>query len=547
MTAERSSVHFVKGAAILGIAGLLSKLLGAVYRIPYQNIAGDIGLYVYMQVYPLYTTLLILATAGFPIAISKIVSERLALGDTYGARKAYRVASLSLLVLGFVFFLLLFGGAPLVAAFMGDEHLTMPLRAVAWSLPLVPIAAIMRGYFQGQQNMMPTGVSQVVEQLVRVIFILIAAYWGMMVYHDAYLAGTGAVFAAFPGALAAVAVLAYYWRKHSRLQAGALDGEISPASAADSWTTRQVLHSLLYYALPICLGALVLPLIPLVDSVTVVNLLQYSGMDEEMAKVVKGAFDRGQPLIQFGTFFATSLSLALVPAISEAAAQGHHKVIAERTEVALRLTSLLGLPASFGLALLAEPVNVMLYGDAKGTEALAIQAFTILFATLSIATSGILQGLGRVMLPARHLFVGVVVKLGLNLLLIPFAGIAGAAFATVIAYLVAMLLNMKGIVRYTGAVIRFRKILGRPLIAALIMVVAVLVIEWAASTVLQEMISSTRLLQTLVALLAVGTGALVYLLALLKTGGLTEEDLRFLPKGGRLVSLLTRLHLLRSE
>jgi O-antigen/teichoic acid export membrane protein len=308
-----------------------------------------------------------------------------------------------------------------------------------------------------------------------------------------------------------------------------------------------VLQSLLYYALPICLGALVLPLIPLVDSVTVVNMLQYSGMDEELAKVVKGAFDRGQPLIQFGTFFATSLSLALVPAISEAAAQGRHEVIAERTEVALRLTSLLGLPASFGLALLAEPVNVMLYGDAKGTEALAIQAFTILFATLSIATSGILQGLGRVMLPARHLLVGVVVKLVLNLLLIPFAGIAGAAFATVIAYLVAMLLNMVGIARYTGVVIRFRKILGRPLIAALIMVVAVLVMEWAASSVLQEMIRSARLLQTLVALLAVGTGALVYLLALLKTGGLTEEDLRFLPKGGRLVSLLRRLHLLRSE
>lgn len=541
---DRSSVHFVKGAAILGIAGLLSKLLGAVYRIPYQNIAGDIGLYVYMQVYPLYTTLLILATAGFPIAISKLVSERLAVGDAYGARKAFRVASITLFVLGLFFFLLLYAGAPLVATFMGDEKLTMPLRAVAWSLPLVPIAAIIRGYFQGQQNMLPTGVSQVVEQLIRVIFILIAAYWAMMVYDDAYLAGTGAVFAALPGALAAVVVLLLFFRSNMRIQQSGRE-EILPT--ANSWTTRQVLKSLVYYALPICLGALVLPLIPLVDSITVVNMLQYSGMDEEMAKVVKGAFDRGQPLIQFGTFFATSLSLALVPAISEAMAQGQHRVIASRTEVALRLTSLLGIPASFGLALLAEPVNVMLYGDANGTEALAIQSFTIFFATLSIATSGILQGLGQVMLPARHLFIGVIVKLVLNLILVPVAGISGAALATVIAYLVAMMLNMMGIAKHTGAAVSMRKIIGKPLIAAVFMVGVVILVEWATASIFEAIIPSTRLLQTMVALAAVGSGALVYLLALLKTGGLTKEDLRFLPRGGKMISLLARLRLLRGE
>lgn len=540
---NRSSVHFVKGAAILGIAGLLSKLLGAVYRIPYQNIAGDIGLYVYMQVYPLYTALLILAQAGFPIAISKLVSERLAVGDTYGARKAFRVASITLFILGVFFFLLLFAGAPFIADFMGDEKLTMPLRAVAWSLLLVPFVSIMRGYFQGQQNMMPTGVSQVVEQLIRVIFILIAAYWAMMVYQDAYLAGTGAVFAALPGAATAVIVLLIYWRKSSDQHYLGDGSGLQPS--ANSWTTKQVLRSLLFYALPICLGALVMPLIPLVDSITVVNMLQFSGMDEEMAKIIKGAFDRGQPLIQFGTFFATSLSLALVPAISEAAAQGQHRVIAARTEVALRLTSLLGIPASFGLALLADPVNVMLYGDGKGTEALAIQSFTIIFATLSIATSGILQGLGQVMLPARHLFIGVIVKLVLNMILIPLAGISGAALATVIAYLVAMMLNMMGIVKYTGVVVSMRKILGKPLLAALIMSAVVIVVEWAAATVLGGRIQSPRLLQTVVALVAVGSGALVYLLALLKTGGLTKEDLRFLPRGGKASAILTRLGLLR--
>ncbi|WP_432775721.1 polysaccharide biosynthesis protein [Brevibacillus gelatini] len=540
MAQEKASVQFVKGAAILGVAGLVSKLLGAVYRIPYQNIAGDIGLYVYMQVYPLYTTLLILATAGFPIAISKIVSERIAIGDALGARRAFRVASISLVVLGLFFFLLLYGGAPLIARFMGDEHLTTPLRAVAWSLPLVPMAAILRGYFQGHQNMMPTGVSQVIEQLIRVIFILLAAFWAMNVYQDAYLAGTGAVFAAFPGGVAAILVLLWYWRKDKQ------GAHLIPEQRAGvgTWTNRQVLRSLLMYAVPICMGALVLPLVPLVDSITVVNMLQISGTPEDLAKLLKGAFDRGQPLIQFGTFFATSLSLALVPAISEAVAQRQHHMIASRSEIAIRLTFLLGLPASFGLALLAEPVNVMLYGDKNGTEALAVQSFTIMFATLSIASAGILQGLGRVMRPARNLFIGVMVKLVLNLALVPFWGIAGAALSTVIAYLVAMGLNVLAVKKYTGAHIGLRQTVHKPFLSVIVMSVVVLLVEWGATALLGKTGMSERLYQTLVALISVGTGALVYLLALLKTGGLTRSDIHFLPKGKRIAGLLTRFQLL---
>ncbi|MED3497580.1 polysaccharide biosynthesis protein [Brevibacillus agri] len=542
MAQEKASVQFVKGAAILGVAGLVSKLLGAVYRIPYQNIAGDIGLYVYMQVYPLYTTLLILATAGFPIAISKIVSERIAIGDALGARRAFRVASFSLVVLGLFFFLLLYGGAPLIARFMGDEHLTTPLRAVAWSLPLVPMAAILRGYFQGHQNMMPTGVSQVIEQLVRVIFILLAAFWAMNVYQDAYLAGTGAVFAAFPGGVAAILVLLWYWRKDK--QGAQLIPEQTQRAGVGAWTNRQVLRSLLMYAVPICMGALVLPLVPLVDSITVVNMLQVSGTPEDLAKLLKGAFDRGQPLIQFGTFFATSLSLALVPAISEAVAQRQHHMIANRSEIAIRLTFLLGLPASFGLALLAEPINVMLYGDKNGTEALAVQSFTIMFATLSIASAGILQGLGRVMRPARNLFIGVMVKLILNLALVPLWGIAGAALSTVFAYLVAMGLNVLAVKKYTGAQIGLRQTVHKPFLSVIVMSVVVLLVEWGASALLGKTGMSERLDQTLVGLISVGAGAVVYLLALLKTGGLTRNDIHFLPKGKRIAALLTRFQLL---
>ncbi|WP_139492589.1 putative polysaccharide biosynthesis protein [Brevibacillus dissolubilis] len=542
MSAERGSNHFVKGAAILGIAGLLSKLMGAVYRIPYQNITGDIGLYVYMQVYPLYTALLILATAGFPIAISKIVSERLALGDPAGARKAFRIASVSLGILGLLFFLLLFFGAPMIGRMMGDEHLTLPLQAVSWSLLLVPMVSIMRGYFQGQQNMMPTGVSQVVEQLVRVVFIIAAAYWMMAVYHDAYLAGTGAVFAALPGAVGALLVLLYYWRRNAGTEASAVD---SAKQTAAVMTNREIFNKILHYAIPICLGALVLPMIPLIDSVTVSNLLQWSGIDPEAAKDLKGTYDRSQPLIQFGTFFATSLSLALVPAISEAMAQGQTRLVSNRTEIALRLTLLLGLPASVGLALLAESVNVMVYGNDKGTLAIAVQSFTILFATLMISSSGILQGIGQVKLPARHLMIGVVVKLLANLALIPLWGIVGSAVATVLAYVVAMILNIMAIHRHIGLVISLKQLVIKPLIAVGMMGIIVVILEYGLLTGLGDVITHVRLLHTVAGLIAVGAGALVYGVALLYTGGITRQDMRFIPRGEKLIALLTRFKLLR--
>ncbi|TPG70335.1 polysaccharide biosynthesis protein [Brevibacillus laterosporus] len=546
MAGERSANHFVKGAAILGIAGLLSKVLGAIYRIPYQNITGDVGLYVYMQVYPLYTALLILATAGFPIAISKIVSERLAVGDHLGARKAFRVASVSLGILGVFFFFLLYLGAPALARIMGDEQLTLPLRAVAWSLPLVPLVSILRGYFQGQQDMVPTGVSQVVEQIIRVIVILVSAYWMMSAYQDAYLAGTGAVFAAFPGALAAFLVLFYYYRKSRRYhRRRGYRKTLRAQQLTDTVTNKQVLISILHYAIPICIGALVLPMIPLIDSVTVSNLLQWNGYELDLAKELKGIYDRGQPLIQFGTFFATSLSLALVPAISEAVAQKQDKMILNRTDMALRLTLMLGLPASIGLALLAEPVNIMVYGNDKGTWSLAIQAFVIVFATLSIATSGILQGLGHVKLPARHLMIGVGVKLLANLALTPLWGIQGAAVATVFAYVTSMALNMRSIRHYLGLSFNVKEMLAKPLISVALMSIMVLIVQGLMNLIVGSLIDSERLGQTIVGTSAVTVGLVVYMLSLLYTGGIKREELLYLPKGKRLISLLERYKLLQ--
>ncbi|MBG9799250.1 putative polysaccharide biosynthesis protein [Brevibacillus laterosporus] len=536
--------HFIKAAAILAIAGLISKVLGAAYKIPYQNITGDIGMHVYGTVYPLYTTLIALATAGFPLAISKMIADRHAVGDSRGVQQIFRISSLTLGILGVVFFLLTFITAPMIANLIGDPNLTNPLRAISVSLVLVPLIANTRGYFQGHQNMLPTAVSQVTEQFFRVIIIIVGAYFVMKLYGDPYFAGTIAVFAATPGAIIALLVLGYFYRKQKR-ELIALPNQAG--EQAVSLSDGAVFKRIITYAIPICLASLVLPLIPLADSFTIINMLVYKGIDNEAAILLKGAFDRSQPLLQFGTFFATSLSLAIVPSISEAIVRKQDDLIHYRTQTAIRLTFLLGAAATIGLAILAKPINIMLFGDENGTLALAINAFAILFSTLGIVSSGILQGMGKVNLPPKYLLIGVLVKFAANLILLPLLGIAGAAIGTVLAYLVSTVLNLRAIGRLTQVTQQDKQKYGRSVLAVVMMGIIVAVVAFGLMAVLPAAIGKGRLLYTIVSLASVGSGVLVYGISLIKFGGVTRDDIQFLPKSGKILALLQKMRLLEKK
>lgn len=552
MSGQETTKTLLKGTAILATAALVSKVLGVIYRIPYQNITGNVGLYVYQQVYPLYSILLILATAGFPLAISKLVAERLALGDERGAKRIFRISVYTLLGTGIFFFVSLYGLAPWIALWMGDERLTLPIRSVSYALLIVPVMAAIRGFFQGHQNMVPTAISQVIEQIVRVCTILLLSYWFIVSGYDVYYAGSGAVFGAFTGALSALVVLILFWRKlkgsrQAVSQPVAITQTTSLPRTLEGEPTLSVIKRILYYAIPICLGAMVLPLLQVVDAFTLVRGLIGSGWELEAAKDWRGVYDRGQPLVQFAAFFATALSLALVPSISEAHASGQKKRISHQSALALRLTLMLGLAASFGLATLAEPINIMLYKTNEGTFVLMVLAFTTIFSTLGITSGAILQGLGKVILPAKHLFIGVVVKLILNLLLIPIWDITGAALATVFAYAVAAMLNLWALYRLTNVSLSPRKFLQQPLVAVLLMSFAVWLAKVGLYHGLNSFITHERLLYTIVSLVSVLVGIIAYGVALLRSGSVTEEDLEPVPKVNKLLPLLKRLHLLKQH
>ncbi len=536
---------FIKGAAILGIAALLSKVLGAVYRIPYQNITGDIGLGVYSKVYPIYSMLLILATAGFPIAISKLVSEHLAVGDKKGAKRILKISIYVLTATGTLFFLALFFGANRLAVWMGNQELSLAIKSVSFALLIVPAMAAFRGYYQGHQFMTPTAYSQIVEQIVRVATILVLSYWFMtQPQYGVYYAGAGAVFGAFTGAVFSFIVLILFWRKAS-VFTDEIAAEV-PVVESQELPTIDVIKRILYYALPIALGSLIIPLLGVVDSFTVSNMLQYTGFSVIDSEYWFGVYTRGQPLVMFASFFAISLSLALVPSISEAQVKNDQQLIISRSELALRLSLNIGLPASVGLAVLAEPINIMLYENSAGTNTLTALAFTTVFAIIEITSSGILQGIGQVTLPAKNLFIGILVKLLLNLLLITQFGIIGAAIATVFGYGLAALLNMIAINKYIGFKIGVVNFFLKPTIAVSIMALVVWISKLTLLTILLPMISSERLVMAIVALLSVGIGIIALAVSLFISGAITKEDLSNIPRfGDKLIRITKKLRILK--
>jgi polysaccharide transporter, PST family len=532
---------FVKGAAILSLAALCSKILGVVYRIPYQNMTGNEGMYVYQQVYPLYSTLLILATAGFPIAISKLVAEKVAAGDAGGAKRVFQVSSLFLLGTGCLFFLLLYFGAEQIAVWMGNRSLlTLPIRAVSFALIVVPTVSALRGYFQGYQNMVPTAISQVVEQLLRVITILLLSWYFMKFGFGFVYAGAGAVFAACTGAMAALLVLLFFgWRERGSFVH-------VPVSAVQVESSVQIGLRMIRLSLPICLGSLILPLYALVDSFTVTNLLLENDWKMQAAIVAKGIYDRGQPLLHFTTFFATAISLSIVPAIAEVKMRQNEHETAERAYLALRLTWFFGLPASVGLAVIAVPVNVMLFRDADGSDALAILAFTTIFSTLGVVATGILQGAGMVVLPALNSLAGVGVKLLLNQLLIPLIDIRGAALATVAAYGVATLLNLFALGSMIPYVRERKGTVRKSVLAVGWMAVVTLLVLISLQGIASDVLPY-RLSMTVTSMAAVLVGMTVYLWANLHFGILTRTDLEKIPRlKQKVLPMLDKWGLLRS-
>lgn len=531
---------FVRGAMLLAGAAILTKLLGSVYTIVLQNIIGDHGMGLFQMAYPIYATLLAMASAGFPVAISKLVSERLALYDHEGVSQVFRVAMALLSALGVATFIVLFFGAPFWAEVAGDPGATLAIRAISPALLIVPILSAIRGYFQGYQWMEPTASSQVVEQFVRVATILGLAVWLVSRGYGQEVAAAGAAFGAVTGAFAGLLLLFVYWRqRHPERERG--------DKVPETMSSGKLVRRLIYYAFPISLGALVVPLMNNIDVVTVVNLLKHAGDGQGAATTEFGLLSgRAFKLMMLPTTLAAGIGIAVMPAVSEAFTLGFRRLMHERIDMAIRLTVMLALPAAAGLALLAGPVDIALFKDSSGAATIRVMAYATVFASLQTTLAAVLQGSGRVYLPVYNLLVACVVKAILNIVLVPVYGIRGAAAATVVSYAIATVLNLMAMNKYLGTRTMWIRWFWKPALATVIMsgFVYALETQWER----WHPFAGHRLEAGLACLLLIVIGIIIYGAALLASGSISERELRQVPRvGNTLTEWCLRLGLVKPD
>ncbi|EPZ53191.1 polysaccharide biosynthesis protein [Alicyclobacillus acidoterrestris] len=524
------SRSFVRGAMLLAGAAMFSKFLGSVYTIVLQNIIGDHGMGLFQMAYPIYATLLAVATAGFPVAISKLVAEELAHDNICAARHVLRVSAW-LLSLGGVFaFLVLYLFAPEWAVLAGDPQSVTAIRAISPALLVVPLLSAVRGYFQGYQWMEPTAFSQVLEQFVRVATIIGLSIYFVNVGASERVSAAGAAFGAVTGALAGCLTIFFYWRRrHEQIPVDTQRGVIQRGA---------VTKKLIYYAFPISIGALVVPLLHNVDVITVVNLLKRVGEGQNLATTQFGLLSgRAFKLVTLPTTLAAGIGVAVMPAISDAFTRGYRDLLVNRVDMALRLTVLFALPATLGLLVVAKPMNVALFTDAKGTGAIQVLALSILFASLQTTTAAVLQGAGWIYRPIVYMLVSCVVKLVANFIFVPRFGIAGAALATVLSYFVAAALNLLAVRRLFGA-LDLGRWFYRPMLATTVMSGAVFALARQWDKFGGEALG--RLPAVGAVMLILSVGVIVYIFAILVSGSLSEEELMSVPHIGPFLARVCR-------
>ena len=536
---------FVRGAAVLACAGLLSKFLGAIFRIPLTYVIGSEGMGLYQMAYPIYSFLLVTSSAGLPVAISKMVSEKIALNDYAGAHRVFRASLFLLAGIGILTSVLLFSFSGAVARAVGNPNAVYSILAIAPGLFFVSVLSAFRGYFQGMQHMNPTALSQVVEQVVKLVLGLwLASRWVIWgVIFGAAGAMLGVTLSEVP---AHALLLGIYWRK----KAGIWDDIKKSRWGRYRESMGDIMKRMVNIAVPVTIGASLMPLVAMADEIIVVNrLVRVINYDtgfpytmEEATRLYGLLTAYAGPLINFPTIITIALAMSVVPAISESYALKDWNSINSKAETAMCLALLIGLPAGVGISALAQPIIQLLYASLDNTEAVragkiqSVLSIGVLFLTVIQTLTGILQGIDRMVVPVRNLLIGALVKVAVSYILIgvPGLNILGAAIGTVVCYLTAALLDFAAVVKHIGISRRFMLLTSKFAFAAAFMGAVVLIFYKQLMTAVGGGPGT---------ILAVFIGIIVYVLLLIIMGAVDIRDLRVLLGDGKLAEKLFGMRL----
>lgn len=524
MSSSLGMKGYMKGALLLTVSAIVVKLLSAVYRVPFQNMVGDEGLYIYQQVYPFISFFVVWTSGGFAVAISKMLADAEMDANPVLKKSVISKTIFQYLVcLSLFFFSILFFGAEILAKIMKDEQLSPLLKTGSFVTLFMPMLALMKGMFQSQGEMSPVAKAQVFEQMIRVTIILIGAFFIMSTSQSLYAAGNVAVLGTVIGELAGVLLLVYYTKKIISLPK--LKGRY-----IKKWP---IIKEVTLLSLSISMSSLLILCFQLIDSFTVYSIMVDSGLNPQTAKETKGVYDRGQPLVQLGIIIASSLAIAIVPLVAIQSKKKSGRGAQPFIQLTFRTALLFGVASSLGLIIVMPYVNEMLFETNALQHVLSIFVLQIVPLSIILTFTAILQGMGKLKVPFIILFGALCLKFIGNIFLVPFTDVLGSAISSSGALLIASALLIIYLKKLTLIKLApssyYIKLAG----ASLAMTFAVFLLN----SLLQKgsgVISSSRLEAVLFGGILIATGAFIFITFVAKSKILSEKEWFLIPFGRKM-------------
>ncbi|MBQ7760669.1 MAG: polysaccharide biosynthesis protein [Clostridia bacterium] len=537
-TVKKNAVSmFFSGVVILTVANILVKSVGLISKIVLNTVVGSEGAGYYSSAYEIYAFLYVISTSGLPIAISILISKCRAQGKLKEAKKILNVSLLMFFIIGGILASCMLAFSDNIAELISAPKTSVCIMAVAPTILFVCLSSCLRGYFQGYQLMRPTGVSQFIEALSKVLIgVGFAFYAKSMGYDDFTVAAytiLGVTIGVFLGMVYLFLRRLFFKDKEHYLENPPIENE-KPAS------TSKIVKSLSFIAVPITISSAVLSLTTIIDTFMIQGRLLESGLNEELVRIYYGDYTTLViSMINLPTILIYPIANALVPLISSAIANKREEQSANMRALSLRVINIISIPCALGLGLFSKPILDLLMFTADSVDRaspwLSIGAVSVVFLGIIAATNAFLNTAGKQMLPIISMLAGALVKLVSNYFLLESIGIFGAPLSTVLCYFSASCLNVFFVVKYVGKLPNLKRIFGIPLVCALLSVGGASLIYLLLSGLI-----SGKLTTVFCIILAI----ISYLFLIFKMKAVTENELLLLPKGDKIIKILAKLHIL---
>lgn len=545
---KKKQTSFMKNVLMLMVAQVAIKILGFLYRLVIINIEGfgDTGNGYYSTGYQIYSLLLTLSSVGIPTVISKLVSERVAIGDHKGAHKIFKTALKTFTTIGIVMSLGLFFGADFIAKnVINVEGVKYTLMVLAPAIMFVAAGAVLRGYFAGLGTMKPTSVTQTLEQFLNCVLTILFVY-STIGKDTAIMAAAGNLSSTIAIIIAFIYIIIFYKKQKPEI----LEDCKNQTVQMETKTTKQILKIIFAVSIPMTIGSLVAELNGTIDTLTVSNCIQKAfqgalegGKDALEAKAMQlsGMVSKIETIIRLPLAINAAFCTALVPAIAASLAKKDKETAIKRLSFSFFLSIIIIAPCAVGLMTLAEPILKTIYPNSyEGATILQITSISMIFVALSYVINGGLYGLGKTHIPAIALAIGAGVKTILNIILVsnPKINILGSPISSTVCQGINFIICSWYLSKYIKLDIKFSKHIFKPLFSAGTMGI----VAYLTHKTLINVIGNSK-----ATIIAIFVGIITYAIMIIANKTLNKEDMYMIPFGTKLYKLLTKLGIYKEE